>query len=349
MGQRSSTEAVESRAAADAHGAMRAADILPGGADFDGAAEELAAAREPSVCEAAVEATSASKATQPSEIVASLDLLPSSVWAEELGPLLQAVDVARLLPACRATSRPSVSAALVDAIAQGAHGAARGEIASLRSLHALDATPGVARADFESPAFLAHGACGSPPRVVSGAQLAYPMFVGGNWDKATTAMNPPAKGDAFELLMHMRRGRHTVKLSGWLNPYHGVLSVSLNGKVVGSAEGFDWSCTSGGCELNTEEHTFPCFEVEVDRTGPSVWRFEVVDAQKPEGYFMCLRHLEARCLSSGADMGDACVPGGAHAAPRFGGQGAYGVGGILRRLGTQLLGSRSDCKCRRRR
>lgn len=211
--------------------------------------------------------------------------VPFAVWAEELGPLLQICDLAVLL----ATSREAADAvaAFVRVAAVEWHGVSSDEVASFRELLALDTVPGHVWVDFAAPDFIIEA------RRVKGSHLVYPIFVGGEQNKPTTAMSPPAKGDIFEVSLEMRRGKHAVLISGWRNPYHGVLSLSLDGQRITGDEGLDWYSRS------TSSYAFPEFEVTVDRTGVHTFSFEVIGSRHPQGYWMCLDQLQAWCLDDG--------------------------------------------------
>mmetsp|Transcript_82671 Transcript_82671/g.208596 ORF Transcript_82671/g.208596 Transcript_82671/m.208596 type:complete len:148 (+) Transcript_82671:2-445(+) len=89
----------------------------------------------------------------------------------------------------------------------------------------------------------------------------------------------------------MRRGLHSVSLSGWRNTHHGVLALSLDGELLTGSEGLDWYGVS------TELHTCPPLLVWVERSGAHVWRFETVDT-RGLGYWMCLERFQVTAVDA---------------------------------------------------
>ena len=86
-------------------------------------------------------------------------------------------------------------------------------------------------------------------------------YVGGHKDLVTLAQMPPSCGDAWSAHVCLKRGRYVLECSGWLNPAHGILDISLDGAQVGA--GLDW------CGARTAEHSH-VLELLVKHTGPHV-------------------------------------------------------------------------------
>ena len=99
------------------------------------------------------------------------------------------------------------------------------------------------------------------------------------------AQYPPAQGDTWELDVQLQRGRYILSLSGWVNPFHGVLDLRLGDLQVAA---WDWRAAA------THEKTFSV-RLEVHNTGTHTLRGETNRSTAPlqsEGHFwMCLREL----------------------------------------------------------
>lgn len=111
------------------------------------------------------------------------------------------------------------------------------------------------------------------------------IFVGSFMHLATQAQSPPARGDAWSVRIELKRGRYSLKLDGWRNPSHGVLSLFLNGLPVGN---FDWSGTR-------TKRCVHAIELHVHWTGvheiiASTDRSNAARCRRRR-YWMCLRRL----------------------------------------------------------
>jgi len=182
-------------------------------------------------------------------------------------------------------------------LAMAQHGVHPAEISCLRDLCCLEEAPCSSSIHFAASKFVS----ASGVRVLSGTHLEYPIYVGGDPKMVTTAMNPPQTGDAFEVPMKLRRGCYRVVISGWRNPYHGVLDVFLDGQPISSPQGLDW----GGGVTMPHSFTIPD-NVEVGRTGLHTWRFETsrTKALRGNGYWICLDRLWVEPVASAKPVGD---------------------------------------------
>jgi hypothetical protein len=93
---------------------------------------------------------------------------------------------------------------------------------------------------------------------------------GGRTGYQTVAACPPGKGDAWKLLVPLRRGQYRLEVSGWRNPHHGILDLTLDSEAISPKEGLDWFV-----EASTSQHTFPPMYFEVKSTGTHTLRAEV--------------------------------------------------------------------------
>lgn len=93
---------------------------------------------------------------------------------------------------------------------------------------------------------------------------------GGRTGYQTVAACPPVKGDAWKLLLPLRKGQYRLEVSGWRNPHHGILDMTLDGEAISPTGGLDWFV-----EASTSQHTFPPLFFEVKSTGTHVLRGEV--------------------------------------------------------------------------
>lgn len=221
--------------------------------------------------------------------------VPVDVLAKHVAVLLTARELATL---CMA--RPSwwqAVAQLIRELAAAQHGVHPVEISCLRDLRCLEEAPRSSSIHFAAPKF----ASASGVRLLSGSHLEYPIYVGGDPKMVTTAMNPPAAGDTFEVPMKLRRGRYRIVISGWRNPYHGVLDIFLDGRPISSPQGLDW----GGAA--TMPHSFAIPEdVEVERTGLHFWRFETsrTHAVRGNGFWICLDRLWVEPVAGAEPLGE---------------------------------------------
>lgn len=112
---------------------------------------------------------------------------------------------------------------------------------------------------------------------------------GGRTGYQTVAACPPGKGDAWKLQLPLRRGQYRLEVSGWRNPHHGILDISLDGEAITPKEGLDWFV-----EASTSQHSFPPLFFEVQSTGTHILRGEVnrcnVNALGAK-YWICLESL----------------------------------------------------------
>lgn len=88
---------------------------------------------------------------------------------------------------------------------------------------------------------------------------------GGRTGYRTVAACPPVQGDYWRLLVPLRRGLYRLDVTGWRNPHHGILDITLDNKAVSPPEGLDWYA-----EFATSPHTFPPIFFEVETTATHV-------------------------------------------------------------------------------
>jgi len=132
-------------------------------------------------------------------------------------------------------------------------------------------------------------------RVTCGAKWSHPIFVGSKAGVTTTAMSPPAQGDAFEIRTALDEGQYLVIVSGWRNPHHGVLDLSFDGKRLSPEGGLDWYGVGSAMR-----HTYPPMALEVGSAGQHTWRFETRRKNRmAHNYWMCLESLRVEKLSKG--------------------------------------------------
>jgi len=88
---------------------------------------------------------------------------------------------------------------------------------------------------------------------------------GGRTGYRTVAACPPMRGDYWRLPVPLRRGWYRLEVSGWRNPHHGILDITLDNEPVSPAEGLDWYA-----EFSTVPYMFPPMLFEVKATGSHV-------------------------------------------------------------------------------
>lgn len=104
----------------------------------------------------------------------------------------------------------------------------------------------------------------------------------------TIAACPPSQGDSWRLLVPLRRGRYKLLVSGWRNPYHGKLDISLDGDSLSPVDGLDWYA------IGTSPYTFPPMVFEVQRSGTHELRGETSRCNQSalgSKYWMCLKSI----------------------------------------------------------
>lgn len=156
--------------------------------------------------------------------------------------------------------------------------------------HTLDSVQDRALFDFTQPFMVAvlkperregdHG---------DGPQFTVVDVGGGRTGFRTVAACPPAKGDCWSLLLPLRKGLYRLEISGWRNPHHGILDITVDGKAISPDQGLDWYS-----ETSTEPHSFPPMIFEVETTGTHVLRGETSRCHKSAlgaKYWMCLESL----------------------------------------------------------
>mmetsp|Transcript_101561 Transcript_101561/g.326380 ORF Transcript_101561/g.326380 Transcript_101561/m.326380 type:complete len:249 (+) Transcript_101561:105-851(+) len=212
--------------------------------------------------------------------------VPVGLLVEELSPLLDERCLPPLLTTCCAFGQSA--RAFIGCCAAAMHGSALGEVTSIRELMRLCSIATSFSVDFSSPGLLA----GSQLQLITGSRFEYPIYVGRDASKTTTAVNPPAKGDTFVVHVSMRRGLHRVCISGWQNPWHGVLALTLDGKSLPGLADLDWHGPA------TVPYSFPPVDVWVERSGMHAWRFEMVGTSVPRGngFWLCLQQLSAEIV-----------------------------------------------------
>jgi len=112
---------------------------------------------------------------------------------------------------------------------------------------------------------------------------------GGRTGFRTVAACPPARGDCWRLLVPLRKGLYRLEVSGWRNPHHGILDITVDGEAISPEQGLDWYA-----ETSTEPHWFPPMMFEVETTGTHVLRGETSRCHSSAigaKYWMCLESL----------------------------------------------------------
>jgi hypothetical protein len=118
---------------------------------------------------------------------------------------------------------------------------------------------------------------------------------GGRTGYRTVAACPPVAGDCWKLLLPLRRGRYQLIVSGWRNPHHGILDMTLDNEAISPSDGLDWYS-----DTSTTLHTFPPIPLEVTSTGTHILRGETSRCNSNAlgaRYWMCLESL--RILPAG--------------------------------------------------
>jgi hypothetical protein len=112
---------------------------------------------------------------------------------------------------------------------------------------------------------------------------------GGRTGYRTVAACPPMQGDFWRLLVPLRRGTYRLEVSGWRNPHHGILDLTLNNKALSPSEGLDWYA-----EASTLPYTFPAISFEVEATGTHILRGETCRCNElalGAKYWICLESI----------------------------------------------------------
>lgn len=245
---------------------------------------------------ASMEDSSGSVALAPCRSL--LSTVPDSIFAVHIGPLATSRELACFCLASRdAGQLEPLLARMVAEIQHGVfqdcrHG--EGVPATLRAFtlvevcHTLDCMRDRASFEFTRP-FMA--AVLKPERRIGGPRTDF-MLVdvgGGRTGFRTVAACPPVRGDCWKLLLPLRRGRYQLIISGWQNPHHGILDITLNGKAVSPSEGLDWYS-----DTSTTPHTFAPMPFEVISTGTHILRGETSRCNLSAlgaKYWMCLESL----------------------------------------------------------
>jgi hypothetical protein len=97
------------------------------------------------------------------------------------------------------------------------------------------------------------------------------------------------QGDSWRLPVPLRRGKYRLVVSGWRNPHHGILDLTLNKKALSPSEGLDWYA-----EASTSLYTFPAIHFDVEATGTHILRGETCRCHEHAlgaKYWMCLESI----------------------------------------------------------
>lgn len=211
---------------------------------------------------------------------ASLTEIPLVVLTMHIGPFLKSTD---LLTLCATQSVLWANGKLFAGwLAALQHGVDASAVNHIKELMQLEGVPDACFLDFTSAYFLKE----FNVQLLCGSQMAYPIFVGSTYDAITTAVNPPARGDSWTVSVDLQKGRYHVTLVAWRNPFHGILDLWLDDRLI-SGHGLDCYSTE-----TAERHSFRAIEIEIERTGRHIWRFETSRSYKQSGhYWMCLEEL----------------------------------------------------------
>jgi len=239
----------------------------------------------------------------PSRHQSILSTIPQSLFAIHMAPLVKSRELARFCLASRDASR--LEPLLARLVAETQHGVFQDRVFTLVELcHTLDCMRDRASFEFTRP-FMA--AILKPERREGDHRMADFMLVdvgGGQTGYRTVAACPPVRGDCWKLLLPLRRGRYQLIVSGWRNPHHGILDITLDNKAVSPEEGLDWYS-----ETATNSHTFRNMLLEVTTTGTHILRGETKRCNSSAlgaKYWICLESL--RILPIGEVEKDAMPP-----------------------------------------
>lgn len=90
----------------------------------------------------------------------------------------------------------------------------------------------------------------------------------------------------------LQRGRYRVSITGWQNPNLNSLGLWLDDVRVTDPSGL-----KGYSHEATERHAFPAFEVDIQKTGKHVWRFETNYRQRhSQNSWMSLAEFRVECV-----------------------------------------------------
>lgn len=222
-------------------------------------------------------------------LLRGFNAIPLAVVALRLGPFLTSYELS-ILCALQRTIWNEV-ALMARCVAASQHGIVAEGITKVRHLAMLESVRRSCHFDFSSPDFLKD----SHVQLVRGSSLAYPIFVGNEPTAVTTAVNPPASGDAWAITVDLQRGWYRVKVAVWRNPFHGILDLWFDDSLISGLNGLD--CYSAEF---VESHTFPTIEIEIKSTGVHVWRFETRHSnENPHRQWMCLQNFSAELTEFG--------------------------------------------------
>lgn len=119
-------------------------------------------------------------------------------------------------------------------------------------------------------------------RVQSGAQ-AMTIDVGGEPDKKSWGLCPPAQGDCWELDFECASGAYDIVFVGGGNPYHGIFTVHVDGCALGEID--QW-------EPQTAFPTEHALYWEGGEPGAHTLRVTVADKRRTShGYWCCVHEV----------------------------------------------------------
>jgi len=137
---------------------------------------------------------------------------------------------------------------------------------------------------------------------------------GGRTGFRTVAACPPVRGDYWRLLVPLRRGQYRLEVSGWRNPHHGILDITLDNEAISPEEGLDWYADS-----STSPYTFPPLLFEVESTGTHVLRGETSRCHSSAlgaKYWMCLESIRILPADEEAEQETSTTIDGSRLLPR---------------------------------
>jgi len=226
--------------------------------------------------------------TEPWPVASTVSFLSAGPLADNLATLLGAQDLSRL---CAVSSALWRSASHFSARGAEEHHGMRILGGRLADLYTLQCLPSSARFSFR----LDDGDNDNPidERVVLKGRPFCRIRVGGT--SFFVRAQSPAQGNRWSIPILLQRGDYSVNITGWRNPYQGILDLFLDGARITDMQGIDWSTHRGATLMYTA--ILPV--VKLSWTGAHQLMGEVfrtnsmqVESIDPmNAYWMCLQSL----------------------------------------------------------